>query len=155
MAVERSEEIAYGAVLPMDPDRAFAFVSEPANWPRFFASVRSAEAGPDWYRVGGHGRMVTSFLGRDVTSDLELTSWDAPREFRYVARQRGRPDLDNRRVFVATEGGTRLAGTTRIRRRPGLAGLADRLTLRVLHGVFRKAMRRLPEVAQQAAPPAP
>jgi Polyketide cyclase / dehydrase and lipid transport len=153
MAEDGSDKIEYGAVLPVDPDRAFGFVSDPTNWPRFFASMRSAEAGPDWGRVGGHGRMVTSFLGRDVVSEFELTTWDPPREFRYVARQRGRPDLDNRRIFLATEGGTRLAGTTRLRPRPGLAGLTDRISLRALQGIYRKAMLRLPEVVRQATAP--
>jgi hypothetical protein len=138
--------ISYQAVLQVAPDRAFAFVSDPRDWPMFFDAVRSAEALTGWGRPGGRGRLVTSFLGRTVTSDLEVTEWDPPRMFRYTARQRGRPDLDNRRVFEEHQGGTRLIGTTRITPRGGLHGLVDRLSLRVLRRVYRKAMARLPEV---------
>ncbi len=138
-------QISYGAILPVEPDRAFRFVSQPSNWPTFFESVRSAEASPDWGQPGGRGRMITSFIGRAVTSDLELTEWDPPRAFRYTARQRGRPDLDNRRVFEECESGTRLTGTTRMEPRPGFNGLIDRLSLHVLHRIYRRAMDRLPD----------
>ena len=138
-------QISYGAILPVEPDRAFRFVSEPSNWRTFFETVRSAEASPDWGQPGGRGRMITSFMGRAVTSDLELTEWDPPRAFRYTARQRGRPDLDNRRVFEECESGTRLTGTTRMQPRPGLNGLIDRLSLHVLHRIYRRAMDRLPD----------
>jgi uncharacterized protein YndB with AHSA1/START domain len=139
-------QIAYEAVLPVPPDRAFEFVSDPSNWPAFFRAVRSAEASPGWGRPGGRGRMVTSFLGRTVNSDLEVTEWDPPRGFRYTARQRGRPDLDNRRVFAEVAEGTRLIGTTRIPARRGLRGLVDRFSLRVLHRAYGRAMTRLPHV---------
>lgn len=142
-------EIAYGAVVPLPPDEAFAFVSDPATWPTFFATLESATAGEGWGATGGHGRMVTRFMGSSVTSELELTEWDPPRTFRYAARQAGRPDLDNRRVFTAVAAGTRLDGTTSITVRPGAKGVVDRLTLRVLARVYAKAMRRLPVVARE------
>lgn len=143
-------EIVYGAVVPLPPDEAFAFVSEPATWPSFFATLESAAAGAGWGATGGHGRMVTRFLGSSVTSELELTEWDPPRTFRYTARQAGRPDLDNLRVFTPAADGTQLRGTTTIETRPGVKGVVDRLTLRVLARVYAKAMRRLPEVARSA-----
>jgi uncharacterized protein YndB with AHSA1/START domain len=136
-------QIRYEAVLPVTPDRAFEFVSDPSNWPVFFDAVQSAEAPTGWGRPGGRGRMVTKFLGRTVESDLEVTEWDPPRTFRYTARQRGRPDLDNRRVFDEVAQGTRLTGTTRIPARRGLHGLVDRMSLRILHRAYRRAMTRL------------
>ena len=44
------KEISYGTVLPIPVDEAFEFVSEPANWPLFFESVRSAERQEGWAR---------------------------------------------------------------------------------------------------------
>jgi hypothetical protein len=142
----RYREIRYGAVLPVEPDRAFGFVSDPGNWPEFFPGIRSTDASPGWGRPGGRGRMVTSFLGRAVASDLEVTEWDPPRAFRYVARHHGRPDLDNHRVFEPAGPGTRLVGTTRIPVRPGPRGLVDRVSLRVLRRMYGRAMDRLPDV---------
>ena len=146
-------EIAYGAVVPLPPDAAFAFVSDPTTWTRFFDTLESAEPLDGWGTVGGRGRMTTRFLGSSVTSELELTEWDPPRAFRYTARQAGRPDLDNLRTFTQVGSGRQLHGTTTIRPRPGVRGLIDRVTLRVLARVYGKAMRRLPEVAGGAADP--
>jgi hypothetical protein len=146
-------EIAYGAVVPLPPEAAFAFVADPTTWPRFFDALESAEPLEGWGAVGGRGRMTTRFLGSSVTSELEITEWDPPRAFRYTAHQGGRPDLDNLRVFTPLGSGTQLRGTTTIRPRPGVRGLIDRVTLRVLARVYAKAMRRLPAVAGGAAGP--
>lgn len=145
--------ISYGAVLPGVPAEAFAFVSYPATWPLFFVSVESACAGDDWGGVGGHASLVTRFLGMSVTSTLALTEWDPPHAFRYTARQPRRPDLDNHRVFEPVAGGTRLTGTTRMVPRPGVKGLLDRLSLRVLARVYDKAMRQLPGIVPPADDP--
>ena len=146
-------KIAYGAVVPLPPDAAFAFVSDPTTWTRFFDTLESAEPLDGWRTVGGRGRMTTRFLGSSVTSELELTEWNPPEGFRYTARQAGRPDLDNVRVFTPAGGGTQLRGTTTIRPRRGVRGLIDRVTLRVLARVYDKAMRRLPAAAGSAAHP--
>ena len=69
--------------------------------------------------------MTTRFLGRTIESTMEFTVWDPPREFRYVSRQPGAPDLDNRRVFEPIPGGTRLQGTTEAVPRAEMALFAD------------------------------
>ena len=82
--------------------------------------------------------------------DVELTEWDPPRSFRYTVSQGGKPwNDDNRRTFEPVAGGTRLTGTTAIPARPGLAGLLDRLQMRVVRRVFTAGMARLPAVAAQ------
>jgi hypothetical protein len=76
-----------------------------------------------------------------VTMDLELTEWDPPPSFRYTVSQGGKPGKDdNRRTFEQVAGGTRLTGTTEIAARPGLAGLVDRLGMRVVRRVFTAGM---------------
>lgn len=139
-------EISYGAYLPVAPERAFAFVTTPANLPLFFESMSAARALDGWGSPGGRAQVVIRFLGRDVTSDWELVEWDEPHGFRYLGRQAGRPDLDNRRTFVAEGPGTRFTGTSTMTPRRGLAGVVDRVSLRVLKRVFDRAMTRLPDV---------
>lgn len=142
-------KITYGAVLPLTPDEAFEFVSEPTNWPTFFEAMSSAESCENWGQVGGRARMTNRFLGRSLTTDLELTVWNPPHELRYLGVQaEGLPVMDNRRVFEPVAGGTKLTGTTEIQVRPGLSGLVDRLRIRALRRTFAKAMQRLPEVAK-------
>lgn len=143
-------EITYEAVVALPPDEAFRFVAEPANWPTFFANMRSAEAADDWGRPGGSASMTNRFLGRTVRSQLRLTAWNPPTEFRYVATAPGHPVLDNRRVLTPVPDGTRLTGTT------VLVGahprrLGHRIRLIMLRRVYQKAMARLPEAAGRAA----
>ena len=140
--------ISYGAVLPLPPEEAFAFVADPVNWPLFVPSVRSVHKDDDWGQVGGHA--PSGVFGRSVTMDLELMEWDPPRSFRYTVSQGGKPgNDDNRRTFEQVAGGTRLTGTTEIPARPGLAGLVDRLQMRVVRRVFTAGMARLPAVGAQ------
>jgi hypothetical protein len=145
--------IAYGALVPLPPDEAFTFVSDPLNWPSFFSSLRDSSRGEDWGRVGGAGRMSNVVLGRTITSEIEVTVWDPPHEFRYLSRQQGTPPLDNRRVFEATPQGTRLRGTTDVTPRPGVPGLVDRLRLVAVRRIFTKAMAQLPEAARASGAP--
>jgi carbon monoxide dehydrogenase subunit G len=140
--------ISYGAVLPLPPEEAFAFVADPLNWPLFVHGVRSVNKDDDWGEVGGHAHLTSAVFGRSVTMDLELTEWDPPRSFRYTVSQGGKPgNDDNRRTFEPVAGGTRLTGTTEIPARRGLAGLLDRRQMRVVRRVFTAGMARLPAVA--------
>jgi hypothetical protein len=142
--------ISYGAVLPLPPEEAFAFVADPLNWPLFVPSVRSVHKDDDWGQVGGHAHLTSVVFGRSVTMDLALTEWDPPRSFRYTVSRGGEPgNDDSRRTFEPVLGGTRLTGSTEIPARPGLAGLLDRLQMRVVHRVFTAGMARLPAVAAQ------
>ncbi len=143
-------KLSFGAVLPIPGDEAFGFVSEPANWPLFFESMRSAQRQEGWGKVGGRAQVVTRFPGRVVTSEIELTEWDPPRRFRYISRQRGLPTLDNDRVFEPAGTGTRLRCVTTVEARPGARALVDRLYARVLLRSYRRAMARLPEAVRRA-----
>ena len=149
------KEISYGTVLPVPVDEAFEFVSEPANWPLFFESMRSVERQEGWGKVGGRAHVVISLLGRAVTSEFELTEWDPPRSFRYIARQQGWPDLDNNRVFEPVGTGTRLRFVTAAEGRPGPMALVDWLYRRALLRTFRRAMARLPRVVRRTHQEAP
>jgi hypothetical protein len=142
--------ISYGSVLPLPPEEAFAFVADPVHWPLFVPSVRSVHKDDDWGQVGGHAHLTSVVFGCSVTMDLELTEWDPPRSFRYTVSQGGKPgNDDNRRTFQPVASGTRLTGTIEIPTRPGVAGLLDRLQMRVVRCVFTAGMARLPAVAAQ------
>ena len=144
-------KIIYGAVLPLPPEEAFAFVADPLNWPRFFPGVRAVDKHDGWGHVGGHARLTSVVLGRAVTMHLELTEWDPPTSFRYTVSQGDGPgNDDNQRTFQPVAGGTRLTGTTEIPGRSGPAGLLDRLQMVLVWAVFARAMSRLPTAA--AAP---
>lgn len=142
--------INYGAVVPLPPDEAFAFVSEPLNWPAFFSTVRDVSKGRQWAGVGGRASMTSAFMGRTIASELEMTVWDPPHEFRYLMRQPGAPTLDNRRVFEPVPGGTRMRGSSEGALRAGVTGLIDRARLLALRRVYDEGMARLPDAALAA-----
>jgi glyoxylase-like metal-dependent hydrolase (beta-lactamase superfamily II) len=140
--------ITYEAVIPLPPQEAFAFLTEPRNWPSFVSSMRSTSKEAGWEGIGGRAEMANTFMGRRVTSELEMTAWDPPREFGYVSRQPGAPSLHNRRVLDPVPGGTRLRGTTEAVLRSGLPGLLDRVQRQMLRRTYAAAMARLPQVAR-------
>ena len=142
--------LRYGATIPTPRDEAFRFVSDPTTWPRFFVGIESTESGDGWGCAGGQGRMTTRFLGRSVMSTMDVTGWDPARSFRYTARQTGRPDLDNLRVFEPVAGAARLCGTTVLEIRPGPRGLIDRVSARVLQRVHDRAMVRLAGIVAES-----
>lgn len=146
--------LAYGALVPLPPDQAYAFVADPLNWPSFFASLRDTSRDEDW-GLGSRGQMSNVVLGRTVTSEIEVTMWNPPHEFRYLSRQPGTPPLDNRRTFEPAPNGTRLSGTTQVTPRLGLPGLVDRARLLAVRRIFAAAMARLPAaaLASHALPP--
>jgi hypothetical protein len=154
-AHQKALRIAYGAVIPLPPDEAFSFVSDPENWLSFISSLRESSKDDAWGRVGGRGQMSNVVLGRRIASEIELTVWDPPHEFRYVSRQPGAPLLDNRRLLEPVPGGTRLSGTTTVTPRAGPAALVDRVRVLALQRIFATAMARLPEAARasRAQPP--
>lgn len=137
-------KLTYGALIPLPIEEAFDFVSTPANWPTFLTSLESAEAGAGWGAPGGKARMVGTFLGRTVTTDLELVAWDRPYEFRYIGRGEGRPDMDNRRVFEAVPEGTRLTGTTIAHPRSAFTAPVDLVSYVALRRMMHRGMKALP-----------
>ncbi len=144
-------QIKYGAVLPLPPEQAFDFVSNPANWGTFFDSVESAEALQGWGSPGGKARMVNKVLGREVVTDLEVLEWDRPHQFRYVAHSTDHPDMDNKRTFDAVPGGTRLTGTTDATARRGVGWVFDTISGLAVRRLYKRGMKELPGQAAKAA----
>ncbi len=136
-------QVTYEVVVPTTQEVAFAFVSNPDNWTRFIKGLQSARGDDDWGRVGGHGHAVLRFLGRDVRSELEITKWDPPHGFSYIMAPEGRPPVDNRRTFEAVTAGTHFVGTSTGTPRSGLAGLFDRVQLRMVKRVMDTSLHRL------------
>ena len=112
----------------------------------FFESMRSAEKGDDWGAVGGHARMTNAFLGRQITTDLELTVWDPPREFRSPGDPVGRPSAGQLEGVRAGTRGNPVEGHDGDRGWSRAYRLVDRVKMRAIQRMYAKAMQRLPEV---------
>ena len=156
MASRQPTRITYGALVPLPPDEACAFVADPLRWPAFFGAMRDATKDDDWPAVGARARSTNVVLGRTFTSELEMTMWDPPREFRYVARQAGAPPLSNRRVTRGwPRAGACCTASTEMTPRAGVRGLLDRVQAMAVQRMFVAAMLRLPDAARAAGPSMP
>lgn len=72
--IERSAE------LPATPERAFAFVADLANLPRWQSGVTRAEQLTDGpMAVGSTARVERTLMGQRIEADLRITGLDPPR----------------------------------------------------------------------------
>lgn len=72
--VERSAD------LPVPPERAFAFLADLANLPRWQSGVTRAELLTDGpIAVGSAARVATELMGQNIEADLRVTELDPPR----------------------------------------------------------------------------
>lgn len=145
MTVGDSVHFTSSVLLPVTIEEAFAFTSDPVNWPTFVPACRSVHV-LGWAVSGGRARITSRFLGRTLTSEVELTAWEPPTGFSYTLRTPGAPTLRNIRTFASHEGGTRVTATTEATPRPRAAGMADRVRLLAFRLMVRRAGRRLAAV---------
>jgi hypothetical protein len=117
----------------------FAFITDIANWPRYWPGLVRVEPGSRWSAPGDQARIVIRLLGRNVELRMVLRTLELNRLVEYKSRQRGLPDARHERHFSATDSGFRYRLVVEYEPRSGLRGLYDRLLVR--RGVER-AMRQ-------------
>ena len=79
-------------------DRGFAFVTDPANWPRFWPGYVRLEPGSQWGGVGDTARLVTRLLGRERVLTMRITAFEPNRLVSYTSTQPGLPDASHERT---------------------------------------------------------
>jgi Polyketide cyclase / dehydrase and lipid transport len=120
-------------------DRGFAFITETANWPKFWPGYVRLEGGSSWGAVGDTARLVTRLLGRERLLTMRITAFEPNRLVNYTSTQPGLPDASHERHFDPDGAGFVYRLVVEYEPRGGLAGLSDRLFLS--RGV-RRAFRR-------------
>jgi uncharacterized membrane protein len=130
----------------------FALVSDMPQMPRWRATLLEArweDAGPT--RVGRPLRAVTKVAGRRFDWRCEITEWDPPRMFGYIAKGVGgdtqqvqvrfriEPVGDASRLTMA--GGGELPGS--------IAGIAAPVFVRMIRRENRKALHELRSLAEE------
>ena len=108
----------------------FAFITDMANWPRYWPGLVRVEPGSRWHEPGDEARVVTKLLGREVALQMTLRTFKAPRLVEYDSRQRGLPDARHERHFVAAESGFDYRLVVEYDPRGRLHGVYDRLVVR-------------------------
>jgi len=123
MRVEASHRYA----VPVE--RAFAIVTDVANWPRFWPGYVRLEPGSSWGAQGDTARLVTRILGRERTLTMTITDFEPNRLVAYTSTQPGLPDARHERHFEPDAGGFTYRLVVEVEPGSGLRGLLDRVAL--------------------------
>lgn len=120
-------------------ERGFAFITDTANWPKFWPGYVRLEEGSSWGAAGDTARLVTRLLGRERLLTMRVTSFEPGRLVTYTSTQPGLPDASHERHFEADGAGFTYRLVVEYEPRGGVAGILDRL---VLPHALRRAFRR-------------
>ncbi len=108
----------------------FAFITDMANWPRYWPGFVELEPGSQWSVPGDKARIVVRLLGRNVELQMTLGRFDENRLVEYESIQSGMPDVHHERHFASADGGFLYRLVVEYQPRAGLLGLYDRSILR-------------------------
>ena len=126
-------ESAHRYAVPVE--QGFAFVTDTANWPKFWPGYVRLEPGSSWGARDDTARLVTRFLGRDRELTMTVTEFEPNRLVRYTSTQPGLPDVRHERHFEPDEGGFVYRLVVEYEPRSGIRGVLDRVL--VARGVKR------------------
>jgi len=125
-------------------ERGFAFITDTANWPRYWPGYVRLQEGSSWGRVGDTARLETRLLGRRRVLTMTITAFEPDRLVRYTSTQPGLPDAFHERRFEPDGGGFLYRLVVEYQPRSGLAGLFDRFALaRGIRRAFRQTFAAL------------
>jgi uncharacterized protein YndB with AHSA1/START domain len=110
-------------------EEGFAFITNPANWPRFWPGFVRLEPGSRWGAVGDTARLVTRLLGRERELTMRVTAFEPNRLVSYTSTQPGLPDAYHERHFERDGDGFRYRLVVEYEPRAGIAGILDRVVL--------------------------
>ena len=128
-------------------EAGFAFITDMANWPRYWPGFVRTESGSRWNSPGDEARIVVRLLGREVELRMTLHHFEENRLVEYESAQRGMPDAHHERHFVAANGGLLYRLVVEYEPSAGLRGLYDRLLLR--RGIERAIRQAVMSIADE------
>jgi hypothetical protein len=143
-------ELAHRYDVPVE--RGFAFITNTANWPKFWPGFVRLEPGSDWGAPGDTARLVTRLLGRDRELAMTVKTFEPNRLVTYTSTQPGLPDAYHERHFQPDRNGFVYRLVVEYEPRPRIAGLFDRVLL--ARGVRRAFERTFADLERElsAAP---
>jgi uncharacterized protein YndB with AHSA1/START domain len=80
-------------------ERAFAFITNPENWRKFWPGYVRLEPGSRWNVSGDEARLVIRLLRRERELTLTLTTFEPNQRVAYTSTQPGLPDAYHERHF--------------------------------------------------------
>ena len=131
-------------------ERAFAFITNTANWSKFWPGYVRLEEGSSWGAPGDTARLMTRLLGRERELTMTITTFERNRLVSYASTQPGLPDARHERHFEPDGEGFVYRLVVEYEPRRGVAGVLDRLLLargirRAFRSTFAALERELPQ----------
>jgi uncharacterized protein YndB with AHSA1/START domain len=125
-------------------ERGFAFITDTANWPKFWPGYVRLEEGSSWGAAGDTARLVTRLLGRERLLTMRITAFEPNRLVTYTSTQPGLPDAIHERHFEPDGAGFIYKLVVDYNPRRGMAGLSDRFVLaRGIERAFQRTFAAL------------
>lgn len=131
-------------------ERAFAFVTDTANWSKFWPGYVRLEEGSRWGAAGDTARLLVRLLGRERLLTMRITTFEPNRLVIYTSTQPGLPDASHERHFEPDDAGFIYRLVVEYEPRRGIAGLFDRFLL--TPGVRRAFQRTFAALERQLSP---
>jgi hypothetical protein len=142
-------EAAYRYEVPVE--RGFAFITDPANWSKFWPGYVRLEEGSSWGSSGDTARLVTRLLGRERLLTMTIIAFEPSRLVTYTSTQPGLPGATHERHFEPDGAGFVYRLVVEYEPRSGIAGLFDRVLL--ARGVRRAFQRTFVALERELASP--
>ena len=120
-------ELAHRYDIPVE--QGFAFITNTANWPKFWPGFVRLEPSSEWSAAGDTARLVTRLLGRDRELAMTIKAFEPNRLVTYTSTQPGLPDAYHERHFEPDGDAFVYRLVVEYEPRGGIAGLFDRLLL--------------------------
>ena len=134
----------------MPVERAFAFITETANWSTFWPGYVRLEDGSNWGAPGDTARLVTRLMGRERELTMTITVFEPNRLVTYASTQPGLPDARHERHFEPDGEGFVYRLVVEYEPRRGVAGVFDRfLLVRGIRRAFQSTFEALDRVLAQ------
>jgi hypothetical protein len=132
-------------------ERGFAFITDTANWPKFWPGYVRLEEGSSWGAAGDTALLVTRLFGRERLLTMTITAFEPNRLVKYTSTQAGLPDASHERRFESDGAGFVYRLVVEYEPRGGIAGLFDRVLL--ARGVRRAFQRTFVALEQELTSP--
>jgi uncharacterized protein YndB with AHSA1/START domain len=128
-------------------ERAFGFITDTANWPKYWPGFVRLQEGSRWGARGDTARLVTRLFGRARELTMTITAFEPNRRVTYTSTQPGLPDAHHERHFQPDGDGVVYRLVVEYEPRGGIAGVFDRVLL--ARGIRRAFERTFAALEQE------
>jgi uncharacterized protein YndB with AHSA1/START domain len=110
-------------------ERSFAFITNTANWSRFWPGFVRLEDDSRWCASGDTARLVTRLFGRERELTMTIRAFEPNRLVTYTSTQPGLPDAYHERHFDPDGDGFVYRLVVEFEKRSGIARLFDSIVV--------------------------